>query len=261
MAAMLATAWVLMAVLMLVLWRVHLAIRNAGIVDVGWAGGLALIGLLYVLTGDGWLPRKLLVLGVALLWGGRLSLFLLFTRVLGKPEDGRYRALREEWGEHQGARMFRFFQIQAAVAAALSLPFLLAACNPSPHWSPWEVLGAGVWAVGFVGELTADWQLARFKQNPENRGRICKTGLWRTSRHPNYFFESVVWWGFFLIALGSPWGLVAVVSPLMMLYFLLRVTGVPTTEAHALRTRSAEYRDYQTTTSAFVPWWPKKGRQ
>jgi steroid 5-alpha reductase family enzyme len=118
--------------------------------------------------------------------------------------------------------------------------------------------GLALWAVAFAGELTADMQLEAFKQRPGTSGRTCRDGLWRYSRHPNYFFEWLIWCAFFLVALPAPWGATAVICPAMMLYFLFRVTGIPATEAQALRTRGEDYRKYQATTSVFVPWFPRR---
>ena len=123
--------------------------------------------------------------------------------------------------------------------------------------APIEWAGAVVWAIGLIGEAAADAQLARFKANPANRGRTCRDGLWRYSRHPNYFFEWTIWVGFFIVALGSPFGWATLVAPSLMLYILLYVTGIPAAEAASLRSRGDEFREYQRTTSAFVPWPPR----
>jgi steroid 5-alpha reductase family enzyme len=140
---------------------------------------------------------------------------------------------------------------------ALSTPFLLAALNPRPRLSPFEYAGAALWLVAWMGEIAADWQLHRFKANPANRGVTCRAGLWRYSRHPNYFFEWLIWVAFAVFAMGSPYGYVSLFAPLLMLYFLFRVTGIPATEAQALRSKGDDYRRYQTSTSAFVPWFPR----
>jgi len=185
-----------------------------------------------------------------------LSLYLLLTRVIGHPEEGRYVQLRRDWGCHLPLKFLLFFQFQALLGVLLSAPFLLAAVNEHPRLSAVEYAGTALWAVAFAGELTADSQLTRFKSDPANRGRTCRVGLWRYSRHPNYFFEWLIWVAFALFAAGSPHGYLAVFSPLLMLFFLFRVTGIPATEAQALRSRGDEYRQYQRTTSAFLPWFP-----
>jgi steroid 5-alpha reductase family enzyme len=150
-----------------------------------------------------------------------------------------------------------FFELQALIAVVFSLPFLLAAGNPSPRLGVLEILGLALALLATVGEATADWQAQRFKRDPGNSAAVVNVGLWRYSRHPNYFFESLVWWGFCIAALDSPWGWITLVCPLFMLYFLLRVTGIPLTEKHSLESRGEAYREYQRTTSRFIPWFPK----
>jgi steroid 5-alpha reductase family enzyme len=138
----------------------------------------------------------------------------------------------------------------------LAGPFFVAAADPSPTLHPLLILGAALAFASVIGEGVADAQLRRFKADPANRGTVCRVGLWSWSRHPNYFFDWLVWCAFVLLALGSPWGWVTIVSPALMLYFLLRVTGIPATEAHALRSRGAAYARYQREVSAFIPWPP-----
>lgn len=243
--------------LMLILWILHLPLRNAAIVDAGWAGGLALLGVLYAAIGGGYPVRAWLVAAMTAFWGLRLALYLLFTRVIGHPEEGRYVQLRREWGGNLPLKFLLFFQFQALLCILLSVPFLLAAINPRPALSWIEYAGAALWLVAWIGELVSDAQLHAFKSNPANRGATCRVGLWRYSRHPNYFFEWLIWMAFALFAMGSPYGYVAVFAPLLMLYFLFRVTGIPATEAQALRSKGDDYRRYQQTTSAFVPWFPR----
>lgn len=243
--------------LMLVLWLVHLALRNAAIVDAGWAGGLALLGAIYGAAGDGWATRKTMVAAMALVWGLRLALYLLFTRVLGHAEEGRYVQLRKEWAAHIPLKFFFFFEFQALLCVVLSAPFLLAVVNPAPELSPLEYAGAALWLVAICGEVAADVQLSRFKADPRNKGKTCRAGLWNLSRHPNYFFEWLIWMAFAVFALASPYGYVGLLSPALILFFLFKVTGIPATEAQALRSRGDDYRRYQETTSAFVPWFPK----
>jgi len=247
--------------LMLVLWLIHLPLRNAAIVDAGWAGGLALLGLLYGLMGVGWGPRRALIAAMAVVWGLRLALYLLLTRVIGQPEEGRYLQLRRQWGNHVALKFLLFFEFQALLSLLLATPFLLAAANSKPAFSIFEYAGATLWLVAMAGEAIADAQLSTFKSQAMNRGNTCRAGLWKYSRHPNYFFEWLIWVAFAVFALASPLGYVALFCPVLMLYFLFKVTGIPATEAQALRSRGEEYRRYQQTTSAFVPWFPRKGEQ
>jgi steroid 5-alpha reductase family enzyme len=244
--------------LMLTLWLIHLPLRNAAIVDAGWAGGLALLGALYAVKGGGYTVRALLIAGMAVLWGLRLAIYLLFTRVIGQPEEGRYVQLRREWGGNLALKFFLFFQFQALLCVFLATPFLLAALNSRPQLSTFEYGGAALWLAAWVGEFLADSQLRSFKSKPANRGAVCSTGLWKYSRHPNYFFEWLIWVAFAVFATGSPYGYFSLLCPALMLFFLFRVTGIPATEAQALRSKGDAYRRYQHSTSAFVPWFPRE---
>ncbi|MCX6952331.1 MAG: DUF1295 domain-containing protein [Verrucomicrobia bacterium] len=200
-----------------------------------------------------------LIAALAVVWSLRLGTHLAI-RVIGHhpTEDGRYVQLRQDWSANFTSKMFWFFQMQAASVVLLAAAFVLAALNPAPALHPLEYAGAALWLLAISGEALADAQLAAFKRNPANKGRVCDLGLWRYSRHPNYFFEWLIWVSFFVFALASPWGWLAVVGPASILYLLLRVTGIPMTEEQSLRSRGDAYRRYQKTTSAFVPWFPKK---
>ena len=243
--------------LMLLLWLIHFPLHNAAIVDAGWAGGLALLGVLCAVMGTGWAPRRAMIAAMALIWGLRLAFYLLFTRIIGHPEEGRYVQLRREWCHYAALKFLLFFQFQALLCLVLATPFLLASQNAKPALSVLEYAAALLWLVAMAGEITADAQLNAFKSDAANRGKTCRAGLWKYSRHPNYFFEWLIWVAFAMFALVSPYGYLALVSPLLMLFFLFRVTGIPATEAQALRTKGEDYRRYQETTSAFVPWPPR----
>jgi len=240
------------------LWLWHLRIRNAAIVDVGWAGGLALVAAIDTIVGSGFPERRWVAGAMMVIWGLRLAAYLLTTRVLGREEDARYAELRRAHGTSANRWFFWFFQAQGLLIALLSWPIAAAVLDPNPDLSPAVWLGAALWAIALTGESVADRQLSRFKADPSTRGRTCRAGLWRYSRHPNYFFEWLVWVAFALVASSSPGGWIAWCCPAVMLYFLFRVTGIPATEAQAVRSRGAEYRHYQQTTSAFVPWFPRK---
>jgi steroid 5-alpha reductase family enzyme len=246
--------------LMLALWLIHLKTGNASIVDAGWAGGLALLGILFALLGGGYPLRSALIGGMSAIWGIRLALHLLITRIVGHPEEGRYQELRRQWKTNIAAKFLAFFEFQAVLCVVLAIPFLLAARNPDPAVSPLEWAAVILWVLAMVGESLADAQLESFKTNAANKGHTCQAGLWHYSRHPNYFFEWLIWMSYALFALASPWGWVGFLSPALILYFLLRVTGIPATEAQAIRTRGDEYRRYQKTTSPFIPWFPAQDR-
>ncbi len=257
---LLALGWVVLTVLMALLWLLHFRLRNAAVVDVGWGTAMVVLGALYGVLAPGAPWRRGLIAGMVILWGGRLAWHLLMTRVIGHEEEGRYQALRREWGAAAGRRLFWFFEAQALIAAALSVTYLIPMMKPAGGPGPAEIAGAALWLAGFSGEWLADAQLRRFKEDPSSRGKVCDAGLWRFSRHPNYFFEWLMWMGLFVAALGSPWGPVAAVGPAVILFFLFRVTGIPATEEQALRTKGDSYRRYQQTTSAFFPWFPRKPR-
>jgi len=251
--------WLLVSAMMTALWFVQRARRDAGVVDVGWAAGLGILALVHAAFADTWEPRRWLVAALACGWSFRLAGYLYVNRIAGhREEDGRYQALRAQWGGRQQPYLFAFFQAQGVIDVLLSLPFWLALRNPEPRFGAFEMAGIALWAVSVGGESLADRQLARFRADPANRGRTCRDGLWRWSRHPNYFFEWLHWWSWVLVAWAAPLGWTALSAPLLMGWFLWKVTGIPATEARALVTRGDDYRDYQRTTSPFVPWFPKR---
>jgi steroid 5-alpha reductase family enzyme len=250
---------VAVVVLMALLWLIEWARSDATHVDVAWTFAIGGLALFYALTTPGNADRSWLIAAMALIWSARLGGYLLLTRVLGRrEEDGRYQNLRASWGSRAHAYFFVFFQAQALLAWIFSLPILAAMRNPSPSPRAWEFLALAIWAISIAGETTADRQLARFRARPDTRGKTCRDGLWRYSRHPNYFFEWLGWWAYVAASAGSSWIVVALVGPLLLGVLLFRVTGIPATEAQALRTRGDDYRHYQASTSAFIPWFPKR---
>ena len=254
--ALLGLGLLVASALMLAFWRVHVRTRNASWVDVGWALTLGVLATLYAVLGHGHQPRRELVAVVVGVWSARLA-WHLFVRVRGATEDPRYGEMRARWGGNLDAKFFALFVGQGVLDVVLTLGLLAAAVDPTPriHWSTWA--GAVLAAIAMLGEATADRQLRRFKADPANRGQVCRIGLWGWSRHPNYFFDWLVWCGFALLGLSSPWGWLGLGAPALMLYFLTRVTGIAATEAHAVRSRGEAYRKYQREVSAFVPWPPR----
>ncbi|MBC7368992.1 MAG: DUF1295 domain-containing protein [Undibacterium sp.] len=241
------------------LYLVARRMDNYGIVDIAWSYAFGLLALFYAALAPGWPVRRAVIAAFAVVWSLRLGTHLAL-RVLGHhpEEDGRYQQLRKDWAANFVAKMFWFFQMQAASVVLLGAAFLLIALNPSPSLHPLEIAGALLWLLAISGEALADAQLAAFKRQPANKTKVCDVGLWHYSRHPNYFFEWLIWVSYFVFALASPWGWVAIIGPASILYLLLRVTGIPMTEAQSLRSRGDAYRRYQATTSAFIPWFPKK---
>lgn len=239
------------------LWAVCVRLRNYSFVDVAWSCAIGALALIYAVLGTGHLPRRVIFTAIAVAWSLRLGTHILLRVLREHPhEDSRYRSLREQW--KSPLQFLLFFEIQAITAAVLSLPFLFTAFDSRPSFAPIELVGYSLAILALVGEATADRQMKTFASDPSNRGQVCNVGLWRYSRHPNYFFESVVWWGFFLAALATPWGWTTLICPLLMLWFLLKVTGIPLTEKHSVEKRGDAYRQYQRTTSAFIPWFPKR---
>ncbi len=250
--------WLAAALLMVGLWLLQKGRRNAAILDVGWCLSFGLVAIWYALAVQGEPARRLLVAVLAATWGFRLALHLFFDRVHEKPEDGRYQTLRRQWGDRAQLYLFLLFQLEALAIPVLSFPLLVLMRNPRPTFSLWELAGVLVWLAAVGGEWVADRQLARFRADPLNRGRTCRDGLWRYSRHPNYFFEGLHWWAYVLMGVGVPAGWVTLLGPLLMTVALLKISGLPLAEAQALASRGEDYRDYQRTTSAVIPWFPKQ---
>ncbi len=256
--------WILISNLALVaacvfgLWLVSLAVGDASIVDVFWGVGFVIVAWMTFATADGNLARKWLVALLVTLWGVRLAGYLAW-RNLGKGEDYRYRAMREKRGKSFAWQsLFLVFGLQGALMWIISLPIQTAQLGSAPL-GVLDVLGAVVWSVGWLCESVGDWQLARFKANPENQGRVLDRGLWRYTRHPNYFGDFLVWWGFYLLAAatGSYW---TIISPLFMSVLLRRVSGVTLLEASLAKSK-AGYAEYVARTNAFFPWPPRSSRR
>jgi len=256
--ALVLTASLVMVVVMAILWALQLRVKNASIADAGWCGGLIATVLWYVSQANGEAERKLLVALLAAIYAGRLGFYILSDRVIGKGEDARYRRLRHRWGSSAGLFIFGYFQLQAVAVAAFSLPFLVVIQNPRPPFGLMELAGVLIWMAAVSGEAAADWQLARFRAKPWNRNRVCRDGLWYFSRHPNYFFEWLHWWSYVVMALGAPGWPLTLIGPVGMGWALLKISGIPLAEQQALATRGEEYRQYQRTTNAFIPWWPTR---
>ena len=185
-----------LACIFALVWFVCLKIGNYGFLDAIWSLSIAIVAPLYALLGSGDLGRRLLFAAIGVAWSLRLGLYILIRVWRHHPtEDKRYKTLREKWPSP--AQFLLFFELQAMVAVLFSVPFLLACFNARPELSAWEWIGLGIAVVSILGEGLADWQAQRFKNDPANKALVVDVGLWRYSRHPNYFFESMVWWGFF----------------------------------------------------------------
>lgn len=253
--------WNLAAVasMMVAGWLVSLVYRNVTIVDSLWGLGFVLIAWLTYGVSDGYDGRGLLITILVTVWGLRLSAYLSW-RNWGKGEDPRY----GDWRKKNGDRfwlisLFKVFVLQALFMWVISLCIQVGQMSATPVTLTWlDITGSVVWLTGFSFESVADWQLAQFKSDPANKGRVMARGLWAYTRHPNYFGEFLVWWGIFFITLSTPNGWWTLFSPIIMSAVLLKMTGIPLTEKALIASRPG-YDDYIKRTSAFVPWRPAKG--
>ena len=243
--------------LMTALWLLSLLLKNSSIVDIFWGAGFVILAwVYYALTPDGYMTRKLLLAILTTLWGLRLSLYILY-RNWRKPEDFRYQKWRRESGSRWWWKsFFQVFVLQGLLMWVISAPLLASQTRSLPDWlTALDILGAVLWMVGFFFETAGDIQLARFKANPDNKGKVMERGVWYTTRHPNYFGDSAQWWGYFLIAMAAG-GWWTIFSPLLMTTLLLRVSGVTLLEK-SLETRPG-YKEYIERTSGFIPWFPHR---
>jgi len=244
--------------IMLMVWLWAHKIKNAGVVDIFWSYNFPVIAIILLLLAPGFETRKLLICGMVIIAGLRLGTHLA-VRIIKhlSVEEGRYQQLRKEWAPNPERKFFFFFQFQAISNVLLAVPFIIITLNTSSQLSPLEYIGAVLWLISVLCEAIADAQLSAFKRNPENKGKVCDKGLWGYSRHPNYFFEWLMWVSYFVFALASPYGYLAIISPAIILYLLLKVTGIPATEDQSIRSKGEAFKLYQQKTSAFVPWLKK----
>lgn len=255
--ALLGANFIVIEVFMLLLWLAYLLRPNIGLVDLGWGVSLVLASLVPLIGGDGYFWRRLLVVIVFAVWGIRLS-YHLMRRFRFDVEDARWSHLMES-PLYFGPLPFRvlvLYLLQGAVATLLSLPIAIMGVNQEPSFSTFEVFGLLIWMGGLAGEAIADGQLYAFKADSANEGKVCQEGLWRYSRHPNYFFEWIIWIGFALMAISSPFGWLGIIAPLIVLYLLVRVTGIPPLEQHEVEEKGEAYKQYQARISSFLPWFP-----
>lgn len=245
------------ALLLGCVWFSQLRTHNANVVDPVWTWSLGGMGILLGACGSGPVGLRMLMATGAILWAHRLASHLL-RRNYGAPEDARYARYRKQWGANADRNLFWFIEFQVVFTALLSLPFIAIAWRDT--WPPtWAVVVAvAVWLVSVVGEATSDAQLERFKADPTNKGKVNRDGLWRYSRHPNYFFECLHWFTYLFLAIGTSWWWLGLVPPAVMAFLLLKLSGIPMVEAHLTQSRPG-YAEYIRTTSAFVPWPPKDG--
>lgn len=262
---LIALSAIALAGLMALAWLIVLRTGKSGWADAIWSGAIGLVGLFAVLTplGDAVAPapRAWLVAAILLVWSVRLALHIAL-RTAGGGEDPRYAALKDEWGANWRAQMLLFLEIQAAAAFLLVLALLAAAHNPAPL-GLWDALGVLIAIVAIGGEALADRQMQAFRADPANRGKVCDTGLWGLSRHPNYFFEWLGWIAYVPIALSAPllypWGFAVLIAPALIYLLLVHLSGIPPLEAHMMRSRPEAFTAYTARVRAFWPV-PKPNR-
>jgi steroid 5-alpha reductase family enzyme len=255
---MLGASFFLVLTLMCTAWIIYYFKRNASIVDIAWALAFVLTSWAYFFLGEGNILKKWSIFLMVNCWGLRLA-WQLYQRFMISAEDPRYQEIRKNWGkENTDFKFFMMFIFQGVLVVVLSLPFLIICNFATSIWQGVEICGIVIWALGVMGEALADKQLYDFKLQPENEKKVCQKGLWYYSRHPNYFFEFIVWIGYSLFAIGTPGGWLGLVSAGLMLLLLTKVSGIPLAEAESIKTKGVEYEEYQRTTNAFIPWFPKK---
>lgn len=241
------------------IWILSLLRRDASVVDAWWGIGFVVLSWAYAFISGAPTQRSWLVVALVIVWGLRLSLHIA-RRNRGHGEDPRYREMREKHGESFWWKsLFIVFWLQAIILWIVSLPLAKAIGAPTPTTlTALDILGLLTFLIGLTFEAVGDFQLARFKADPSNRSKVMDQGLWRYTRHPNYFGDATLWWGFFLFALATPGGWWTIISPLLMTTLLMKVSGVALLEQKLRETKPA-YRYYERRTSAFFPWKPKPG--
>jgi steroid 5-alpha reductase family enzyme len=251
-------AFPVIMVMMTLVWLVSVRLKNASIVDPFWGLGFVVAAAYYFLQTDGFFTRQLLVLSLVAIWGMRLSIYL-FWRNWGKGEDFRYQEFRRNYGEHRywWISFFQVFLLQGFLMWLVSAPLLGAMYyQPAQSLNLFDLLAVIFWIIGFAFEAGGDYQLAKFKSNPKNKGKVLDKGFWKYTRHPNYFGDSAVWWSFalFSIAAGS---YIPVLGTVLMTALIIKVSGVSLLEK-SLKDKKPEYQAYIKKTSAFIPWFPKE---
>lgn len=245
-------------ILMSSLWIVSVFLKNVSIVDPFWGYGFVLAGWFYYFNSEGFETRQLLVLGLLTLWGLRLSIYLGW-RNKGKGEDFRYQKFRQDYGpkRYWWFSFFQTFLLQGVLMWLISSPLLAAQYHGNDiDLGFFDYIAIGLFIIGFFFEAGGDYQLAKFKANPNNKGKVLNTGFWQYTRHPNYFGDATIWWAFglFSVSAGSYWPLL---SSLLMTLLIIKVSGVALLEK-SLKDTKPQYKEYIENTNAFFPWFPKK---
>ena len=251
-------ASLLILILVTLLWGWSVIIKNASIVDLFWGFSYVIVNAFYVFMSGELNPRKIIILVLVSVWGLRLAIYLSI-RNIGKGEDFRYQEFRRTYGPERfwWFSYFQTFLLQGALIMIVSLPLLgISESKQSGNLNLLDFLGILVWMIGFAFEAGGDFQMAHFKKNPNNKGKLLNTGFWKYTRHPNYFGDSVVWWAYalFSMAAGSNW---QIIGSVVMTFLLVKVSGIIMLEK-TLRSTKPQYQEYIQKTSSFFPWFPKK---
>lgn len=254
--AMLVSA-ITIGIVMVLTWILSLAVRNASIVDIVWGAGFAINSWVLAITIDGDPTRQLVMALLVGIWGMRLAGYLA-KRNIGHGEDWRYVAMRKKMGpKFPVVSLFTVFGLQGVLMWSVSVPVMFANADATPPVGPIAIMGIMVWIVGFGFESVGDLQLARFKKDPANQGKVMDQGLWSLTRHPNYFGDALLWWGIAIVAAETGSGILGFIGPVIMTFLLMRVSGVPILEK-SLSKRREGYAEYVAKTSGFIPRPPKK---
>jgi len=247
--------WILS--LMLVLWIISLLIKNTSIVDIFWGLGFVMsVWVIFARTYTFVSIRHWVIALLVSIWGLRLTIYLIYRNV-GKPEDFRYANWRKQYGKNWWwISLFQTFILQGLIMWIVSSPLTAAQLSSIPaKLNLFNYIGIVLWAIGFIFEFLGDLQLANFRMDPSNKGKLLNSGVWRYTRHPNYFGDSAQWVGFYLITLIPGWW--TIISPIVMTYFLVKVSGVALLEKTLIENKPG-YKEYSEITNAFIPWFPKK---
>lgn len=256
MVVILLTSAILIVITMTLVWFLSLLTKKMSIVDGFWGLGFIGVTLYFFFTGIDMEPRRFLISYIVTLWGLRLAGHI-FYRNHGHAEDPRYAAWRKDWGKNTWwISFFKVFMLQGVLMFIISLPIQMIMYSSGPFLTKLDWLGVFIWFTGWIFETVADYQLLKFKRRPENKGVVMNKGLWRYSRHPNYFGETLVWWGIFIISLSSGNWFVSILSPLLITFLLLKVSGVTMLEKRY--EGNDKYAEYKRKTSPFFPLPPKK---
>ncbi|MEI5908482.1 DUF1295 domain-containing protein [Bacillus spongiae] len=253
-------ALICVVIYMTLFWVVAQLKKDLSIVDIAWGGGFVVIAIVLLFFTKEYTSRQMIVTSLVCIWGFRLSIYL-YLRNKNTGEDYRYKNMRKRWIE-QGKSValtsyIRVYMSQGVAMLLLSFPIVAVnAWDTGSSLGLWDYIGVMVWTLGFLFEVVADKQLSNFKKDPRNKGKIITSGVWKYSRHPNYFGESVLWWGVFLIVSSVTFGWTTIIAPVALTFLLVKVTGVPPLERKYMQ--KPEFREYAKRTSMFIPWFPKK---